>query len=127
MTNPYTPPGSDGTPPDFRAGTPGERPTSITVICVLMGIGALAVIPLTLFAASRLPGWYVPFVLFSAAVGVACLVGLWTMRKWAVYLYTGMTVLGQVVLMAGGLWTVGSIIMPAIVIGIMFSNLSKMR
>jgi len=103
-----------------------ERPTSITVICVLMGIGAVLTLPIVFLASSKLPAWYTPFVLLSAAVGVACLIGLWTMKKWAVFLYTGMTALGQVVMIASGMWTPMSIIIPAIVIGIMFSNLSKM-
>ena len=54
------------------------------------------------------------------------MVGLWTMKKWAVYLYAGMTAFGQVVLLASGLWNPMSILLPAIVIAIMFSNLSKM-
>ncbi len=104
-----------------------ERPTVITVICVLMAIGAVATIPIVMAAASQLPGWYTPFVLASAAVGLVCMVGLWTMRKWAVYLYTAMTVVGQVVLFATGLWVAQSIIVPAIVIAVMFSQLGKMR
>jgi hypothetical protein len=104
-----------------------ERPTVITVICVLMALGAVATVPMVMMAASQLPGWYTPFVLASAAVGLVCMVGLWTMRKWAVYLYTAMTVVGQVVLFATGLWVAQSIVVPAIVIAVMFSQLGKMR
>jgi hypothetical protein len=126
MSNPYTPPGSDGDlPPDF-AGK-GERPTSITVICVLMAIGAVATPFIAMMASTlKLPGWYTPFLLLSSVVGVASLVGLWTMKKWAVFLYTGMAAVSQIVMLAGGLWTPTSIIGPAIVIGIMFANLQKM-
>lgn len=104
-----------------------ERPTAITVICVLMAIGTLAVIPALFAAGSLLPGWYTPFLLASSAVGVACMVGLWTMRKWAVFVYTALTAVGQVVLLTTGLWTPMSIIVPAIVIAIMFAYVGKMR
>ena len=104
-----------------------QRPTAITVICILMALGAVAVIPALFVAGAVLPGWYTPFLLASSAVGLACMVGLWTMRKWAVYVYTAMTLVGQVVLLATGLWAPMSIIVPAIVIAIMFANVGKMR
>ena len=104
-----------------------ERPTVITVICVLMALGAVVTVPMVFMAASQLPGWYTPFVLASAAVGLVCMVGLWTMRKWSVYLYTAMTLIGQVVLFSTGLWVAQSIIVPAIAIAVMFSQLGKMR
>jgi hypothetical protein len=104
-----------------------QRPTAITVICVLMALGTVAVIPALFVAGSMLPGWYTPFLLASSVVGIACMIGLWTMKKWAVYVYTAMTLVGQIVMLSTGLWTPMSIIVPAIVIAIMFANLGKMR
>jgi hypothetical protein len=107
---------------------PVERPTVITVICVLMGIGAVLGLPAVFLAGSmvKFPGWYMPFVLVSAVVGLVCMVGLWKMKKWGVFLYTGMFAVGQVVMLVGGLWGVGGLIIPVIVIAVMFSQLSKM-
>jgi hypothetical protein len=104
-----------------------ERPVAITIICVLMALGTVVVIPALFVAGSMLPGWYTPFVLASSAVGVACMIGLWTMRQWAVYAYTAMTLVGQVVLFSTGLWTPMSIVVPAIAIAIMFAYFGKMR
>jgi hypothetical protein len=55
------------------------------------------------------------------------MVGLWQMRKWAIFVYTALVALNQVVLFATGLWNILALLIPAIVIAIGFANLSKMR
>jgi len=55
------------------------------------------------------------------------MIGLWKMRKWAVYIYTGFCVINQVVLLAMGAWNILALLIPGIVIAIAFANLSKMR
>ena len=75
-----------------------KRPTSITVICVLGFIGALITVPLIFSPiAQQIGSWYPPYLGFSAVVGLVCMVGLWMMKKWAAYTYTGFEVLNQVV------------------------------
>ena len=106
-----------------------ERPTSITVICILMAIGALVAIPLALAARSTtlaLPSWYAPFVLFSAAVGLVSMAGLWQMKKWAVYLYATMFVVAQMALVVGKVCSPIGAIIPIVYIAIMTSKLSEM-
>lgn len=46
------------------------RPTAVTVVCTLGFIGSI------------------------------CMIGLWNMKKWAAYAYTGFTVLTQIVMIA---------------------------
>jgi hypothetical protein len=103
-----------------------QRPTAITVVCVLGFIGAGLTLPLALVSAHLMPGWYTPYLLLSAVVGLACMIGMWRMRKAAALGYVGFTALNQVVLLVAGMWTPMALIIPAIVCGIAISNLNKM-
>jgi len=49
------------------------------------------------------------------------------MRRWALYLYTAVFVINQVVLLAMGVWSIMALIIPAIVVGIGFYYFSRMR
>jgi hypothetical protein len=107
---------------------PMGRPVPITVICVLGAIGVVLVIPMIFSEAARLIGaWYPPFLALSAVIGAACTVGFWLMRRWALYLYTAMGVINQIVLLAMGVWSIMALVLPAIVIGIGFAYVSRMR
>jgi hypothetical protein len=104
-----------------------QRPVIITVICILGFIGAALSIPLIFSsAASNIGGWYPPFLGLSAVGGLICMIGLWKMKKWAVFLYTALVVVVQIVLFAMHVWTPFSLLVPAIIIAIGFANLSKM-
>jgi hypothetical protein len=104
-----------------------ERPTIITVICVLSFIGAALTIPvLFMGGALALPSWYMPYVALSAVVGLVLTIGLWKMKKWGALGYAGFAALNQVVLLASGMWSITSLIIPGIVVAITLSNLNKM-
>ncbi len=103
------------------------RPISITVICVIGFIGALLTVPLIFSPiAQQIGAWYPPYLGFSAVIGLACMVGLWMMRKWAAYTYTGFVVLNQVVLLAMGVWNIMALLIPVVVIFFALKNVSKM-
>jgi hypothetical protein len=55
------------------------------------------------------------------------MVGLWNMKRWAVFSYTGFVALNQLVLLVMGVWNVLALVIPGIVIAIAFMHLSKMR
>ncbi len=94
-----------------------KRPTAITVICVIGLVGAALVVPMIFSSAAKLVGdWYPPYLAFSGAVGLVCMVGLWMMKKWAAYTYTAFVVLNQFVLLAMGVWTIMALVIPAIVV-----------
>jgi hypothetical protein len=48
-------------------------------------------------------------------------------RRWALYLYTAMVVVTQVVFLAMGVWNILALIIPAIVVAIGFAYVSRMR
>ena len=104
-----------------------KRPTAITVICVLGFIGAAFTIPL-IFSdiAGQIGSWYPPYLGLSAIIGLVCMVGLWQMKKWAAYTYTGFVGLNQIVLLTMGVWNVMSLLIPAIVVGIALTHVKKM-
>ena len=104
-----------------------KRPTAITVICVLGFIGAAFTIPL-IFSdiAGQIGSWYPLYLGLSAIIGLVCMVGLWQMKKWAAYTYTGFVGLNQIVHLTMGVWNVMALLIPAIVVGIALTHLKKM-
>ena len=104
-----------------------KRPTSITVICIIGFIGVLITVPLIFSSiAQQVGSWYPPYLGFSSVLGLVCMVGLWMMKKWAAYTYTGFCALNQVVLLAMGVWNVLALVIPAVVIFFALKNASKM-
>lgn len=104
------------------------RPVSITIICIIGFIGAFLSVPL-MFSdiAASIGAWYPPYLAFSSLIGFVCMAGLWKMKKWAAYTYTGFVVLNQFITLKMGVWNVGVLIIPGIVVGFTLANLKKMR
>lgn len=107
--------------------TTNKRPKSITVISVIGIIGALITIPMIFSPiAKQIGAWYPPYLGFSSVVGLACMIGLWKMKKWAAYTYTGFVGLNQIVLLAMGVWNIMALVIPAIVIFFALKHSPKM-
>lgn len=104
-----------------------KRPTSITVICVLGFLGALVSVPLIFSTIAQQVGhWYPPYLGFACVVGLVCMIGLWMMKKWAAYTYTGFAAFNQIVLLVMGVWNIMALIIPAIIIFFILKHISKM-
>src|SRR5689334_10820576 len=104
-----------------EAVSPLRRPIPITIICIVSAIGALIAIPLIFSDAARSIGaWYPPYLALGAAIGLAATIGFWLMRQWAVYLYTALMVVNQIVLAGTGLWSIGSLVIPLVIVVIGF-------
>jgi len=104
-----------------------KRPSSITFICVLGFIGAILTVQLVFSSvAQQIGAWYPPYLGLSALIGLACMIGLWLMRKWAVYTYAGFALINQVVLLVMGRWNIMALLIPAIVVFVGYKHLSKM-
>src|SRR5215471_21207352 len=118
-----------GTSPPIEAAKPSNsRPAIITTLCVVMFVGVVFIVAIIFSQSVRdIGAWYPPLLAFSAVVGFVCMIGLWKMRKWAVYGYTAFYVVNQVVLLATGLWSISALVIPGIFIAVMFSQVSKMR
>ena len=109
---------------------PKQRPVAITVVCILGFIGAGVAVLALPFLYSQLSrmigGWYPPFLILSAAIGLISLIGMWKMKRMGVFLYTGMAAFNQVLMLVMGVWSPLGLIMPAIVVAIGFTHISKM-
>jgi hypothetical protein len=105
----------------------GQRPVAITVICVLSAIGIVLSIPV-LFTdvAWQIAAWYPIYIGISAIIGAVCTYGLWTMKKWALYLYTALFVLNQIILLMLGVWSIIALIIPLIVVAICWAYQARM-
>lgn len=104
-----------------------KRPVAITVICILGFIGAAFTIPLIFSdVAKQIGSWYPLYLGISAFIGLACMIGLWLMKKWAAYTYTGFVVLNQIIMLVMGIWGFMALLIPAIVVGIALAHVKKM-
>ena len=105
-----------------------KRPIPITIICVISFIGALVAVPMIFSdVASAIGAWYPPLLAVSCVIGLVCTIGLWMMRKWAVYTYTAFAALNQVIMIVMGIWNPLALVIPGIVIVVMFIYISRMR
>jgi hypothetical protein len=113
---PYPPPAPSPSPP-----APPERPTAITVICILGFIGAAFTLPLLFLPTTwKIAPWYTPYLGVSALIGLTCMLGLWKLKRWAVVAYTVFASVNQIVLIATGLWNPLALGVPAAVVVIGF-------
>jgi hypothetical protein len=107
--------------------TAKKRPVAITVISILGFIGIpFAIILILSKFAFRVGNWYPPLLAVSSIVRFICSIGLWKMKKWAVYLYFSLVVLVQMVEISIGVWKIASLITPIITIAILMNFLKKM-
>ena len=114
-------------PPIEAAKLASRRPVVITVICVIGFIGGLLVVPRIFGDTARSIGaWYPLHLAFSAAAGFVCFIGLWKMRRWGVFAYTGFFLVNQAFMLAMGVWSIYALVIPGVFIAIMFSKIEKM-
>jgi hypothetical protein len=104
-----------------------NRPASITIICVLGFLGAVAAVPLMMSLSLKMisPG-YPTLLGVSTVAGLICMIGLWNMKQWAAIMYTGLVIVNQVFLISMGLWSPLALIVPGIIVFIALKNLDKM-
>ena len=110
------------------AAPPRARPVVVTILCIFGFLG----IPLTVWmifsgAVSGIAPWYPALLGASTVIGLICLIGLWMMRKWAVYLYAAFTAVSQVILFATGIWTPMALIIPVVFVAVMAAYLPRMN
>ena len=104
-----------------------KRPSSITLISVL-GIlgGLLSFYFLISIDIQKIGIWNYIFIIFGGIIFLACGIGFWWMKKWAVYTYAIFGIVDQIVLLLMGRWNIMALLIPAIVVYVGYRNLSKM-
>ena len=108
-------------------GATKSRPKEISIICIL----GFITVPYTILiafsnVAMSIGSWYPPLLILLSIVSLVIFIGMWMMKKWSVYSYTSLVVMGQIILLTHGLWNPLGLVMPLLYIHIGFKNLSKM-
>ena len=104
-----------------------KRPSSITLISIFAIISGLLSLYYVFQNDIQGPslGNTVFFVL-GGIVFLACGIGFWLMKKWAVYTYVVFVIVGQIFLLATGRWNILGLLISAIVIYVGYKHLSEM-
>jgi hypothetical protein len=103
------------------------KPLAITAICIIGVINAIQMINLVLSPMSKQVGAIYPlYFSLSVALGLACIGGLWLLKRWAALVYGALLICNQIVLLLMGYWSLSAVIIPAAIILLMFKHLDRM-
>jgi hypothetical protein len=107
------------------------RPSSITLISVFEIVGGVLLLyfifsPGNQNSAQARSVWETLFFAVSGIVLLVSGVGLWLMKKWAVYAFIVFAIISQVYVISVGRWNVLSLLILAIPIYVGYKHLSKM-
>lgn len=104
-----------------------EKPIAITALCIIGLINATQMINLILSPMAKQLGTIYPlYFSVSVVVSLACIIGLWFLKRWAALVYGVILVCNQVALLGMGLWELSAAVIPIIIIGVLFKYLDKM-
>jgi hypothetical protein len=107
----------------MKAATNFERPFPITLICSLGVLFVLLSLPI-FNDRHFLDDSYTEF---TSIVTLACLIGLWKMKRLAIYIYFSVFIVNQFVALFLGHWNLQSIFIPILIIGIASLYHNKMN
>jgi hypothetical protein len=96
---------------------PAERPLAISLAAIGGGafLGLCGIAACVGAVKGWEPNWFCVLEVLHAAVGGACLWGIWRMRRWGVVLYLCFSTLVQVAAAAGGTWGLRIAVVPVLV------------
>jgi hypothetical protein len=102
---------------------PEAKPLSITGICVVGVINATQMINLIMSPMSKHAGAIYPlYFTFAVIASVACLIGLWLLKRSAALAYVMILVCNQLVLLSMGYWEISAAVISAIIIVLLIQN-----
>jgi VIT1/CCC1 family predicted Fe2+/Mn2+ transporter len=103
------------------------------LICVISFLGVLFPVLFFFFSplarqvfAQQFGTWSLAYMAFSTIAGLVCTVGLWLMKKWAAYAYTGLAAVNIAVGLAMGQFDIQIILITAVVIFFALKHVNKM-
>ncbi len=106
-----------------------RRPLILTFVCILGIIGVIANLWRVCFGPPSLLGpWFLPFLTVSSVIMAMAMFGVWMMRRWAVYIYIGLCVVGQLLFLVMYdviVWK--AVLMQCVVIALLLVYFRKMR
>ena len=104
-----------------------DKPLVISAICIIGIINAIQMLNLILSPMAKQAGSIYP-VYFSASVliSLACITGLWLLKRWAALLYMAVLICNQIVLKVMGYWELTAAIIPVVITLLLFKHLDEM-
>lgn len=104
------------------------KPLAITAICVIGLINAIQVLNVLLSPMVKQLGVIYPvYFAASALISLACIGGLWFLRRWAALTY-GVILLGnQIALLAMGLWEASALVVPMVIVGVLLRYFKALK
>jgi len=112
----------------FKLKNDTKRPVLITIICVIGFIAAILTFIMAFSGTTKLIGsWYPVYLIATRVITIIGIIGLWKMKKWAAYTYIAVLTLNQFILIALGTWNAIGLIFPAVVAGVILSQIKKMN
>jgi len=104
-----------------------EKPLAITAICIIGIINAIQMINLVLSPMSKQAGSVYPlYFTLSVALSLACIAGLWLLKRWAALFYGAVLICNQIVLLMMGYWSFSAAIIPVVIIVLLIKYLDRM-
>ena len=104
-----------------------KRPLAITIACLIMALGLIPSLFIVFSEdAANIGRWYPPFMAFTVVGGFVCLIYMWMMKKIGIYLYVGMFIVAQAIMLSMGFFDIASMIPSLILITVGFINIKKM-
>ena len=104
-----------------------EKPLAITAICIIGIINAIQMINLVLSPMSKQAGAVYPlYFTLSVALSLACIAGLWLLKRWAALFYGAVLICNQIVLLMMGYWSFSAAIIPVVIIVLLIKYLDRM-
>ena len=70
--------------------------------------------------------WYPAFLAASVGIVLACVAGLWMMKRWAAHLYAAFGGASQIVFFVMGAWHILAFLVPALTVWIVYRSAGEM-
>jgi len=104
------------------------RPLAISVLCVIGFIAAeLSFVWFFSSDAAADGTWYPPYLAISSVLSLACLIGVWQMKRIAAYSYAVLFITNQPIMWLLGGWHLVGFIIPGLFTAIALYYSNRMR
>lgn len=103
------------------------RPGPISAICFIWTVATVFQLYQFSQISVELPAWSTFYVIGMAAATLTGIAGMWQMRKWGLWLFSGMFIFNQAFALTQGQWHVNSLLLPALVIGVGMAHIKQFR
>lgn len=115
------------TPGEYKKTDP-DRPTAVTAVCLIGFTGGVLALPMIFSkAAAEVAPWYPFFFAGAVLVSLACLYGIWRMRRWGLNLYIAAHFANQGIMYSADLFSPIGLFVPLLVTVIVLTHYPKMR